>query len=65
MTGFGEMLDNFLDPIAGLIAKLTGMEKEDVLEILRGIVYLAVLVLVAVFAFKLYRWFTGRKAAKA
>jgi len=56
----GEMLDNFLDPIAGLIARLTGMTKEDVLEVLRGVIYLIALVLAIVAIYKLYKWLSGK-----
>lgn len=56
----GDMLDRFLDPIAGLIARLTGMTKEEVLEILRGVIYLAILVLAIIAGYKLYRWFSGK-----
>lgn len=56
-----EVIDEFLKPIATLIAKLTGMSEEEALEILKGIVYLVILVLVLVIIFKIYKWIAGRK----
>jgi len=56
-----EVIDEFLKPIATLIAKLTGMSEEEALEILKGIVYLVILVFVIVLAYKIYKWIAGRK----
>jgi len=56
-----EVIDEFLKPIATLIAKLTGMSEEEALEILKGVVYLIILVFVIVLAYKIYKWISGRK----
>ena len=53
-------VDDFLGPIAGLISTLTGAPKEQVLEALKGIVYLIVLAVALIIGWKLARWILSR-----
>ena len=53
-------VDDFLSPIAGLISTLTGAPKEQVLEALKGIVYLIILAVALIVGWKIVRWILGR-----
>ena len=53
-------VDDFLGPIAGLISTLTGAPKEQVLEALKGIVYLIILAVALIVGWKLARWILSR-----
>ncbi len=53
------VIDDFLNPIAGLFATLTGAPKEQVLEVLKGIIYLIGLIIALVIGWRIFRWISG------
>jgi len=55
------IVDDFLGPIAGLISTLTGAPKEQVLEALKGLLYLIVLAIALIFGWKVVKWVLGRQ----